>query len=185
MKKCVMGVVAAAVVAQIWGMISWMALPWHNMDFKQFKNEAAVADVIRAEIQGSGLYTLPNMDESIHGDEAKMAEWNERARRGPFAFMTVKADGIAPGMGLPITIGFLLNIAIALVLYWLLGKTTAQSIMEKTLFLAVCGALGSLYPHISNWNWWHFPLTYGIVGVVDLFITWALAGFVMVKISSK
>ncbi|MBL4889660.1 MAG: hypothetical protein JKX97_06535 [Candidatus Lindowbacteria bacterium] len=50
---------------------------------------------------------------------------------------------------------------------------------------AIGGSLGSVFPHISNWNWWHFPITYCLVGIIELFITWALAGFVMVKIMDK
>lgn len=183
MKKLILCALLAAIVAQLWGMISWMVLPWHMTDFKQFKNDALVAEVMRSELQGSGLYTLPNMDPTVHQNEAAMAEWNDKARKGPFAFISVRADGVEPGMALPMAIGFLLNFIIATILFWLVGKTSITCPKRRTVFIAVAGSVGALYPHISNWSWWAFPLTYCAVGVIDLFITWALAGFAMVALS--
>ena len=39
MKNMLLCIIVGAIVAQIWGTISWMVLPWHNLDFKQFKND--------------------------------------------------------------------------------------------------------------------------------------------------
>lgn len=185
MKKIIVCSLVGAVVAQIWGMASWMVLPWHNWDFREFKNESRVAEVIRSETQGSGLYTLPNMDMEAHKDEKAMAEWNAKARRGPFAFISVKADGIEPGMGVPMAVGFLLNILIAGILFWTLGQTKLKKTFDRVLFLGVVGSVGSIYPHLSNLNWWHFPASYCLVGVIDLFVTWSLAGFAMTKVMAK
>ncbi len=172
-------------MAQIWGMISWMVLPWHNLDFKQFSSDTAVSEVLKTELNGSGLYTLPNMDPTVYENEQALAEWNQKARKGPFAFMSVRAGGVDPGMGVPMAIGFFLNFAIAGILFWLVTNSSIVGPIGRTVFVAIAGSVGSLYPHISNWNWWHFPATYCIVGVVDLYVTWALAGFVMIKLADK
>ena len=63
MKNLIICSLVAALVAWVWGMISWMALPWHSLDFREFSNDASVTEVLRAEQQGSGLYLIPNMDE--------------------------------------------------------------------------------------------------------------------------
>ncbi len=185
MKKLIACTLAAAVVAQIWGMFSWMALSWHMTDFKQFSNDENVTTVLRAELQGSGLYTLPNMDMTVYEDEAALAAWNNRARQGPFAFISVRADGIDTGKTKPMIIGFLLNLATALILFWLLANCSINSTGGRTLFIAIAGSVGALSPHLSSWNWWHFPITYCVIGVIDLLIAWALAGFVMVKLSDR
>lgn len=182
MKKFILGTLAGAIIAQVWGVFSWMVLPWHNLDFRQFANESAVADVIRAEAKESGLYTLPNMDPSTHSDEAAMKAWNDRAQRGPFAFISLKAEGIEPGMGKAMGLGFVLNATMAAILFWMLTQTSIQSFLGQAFFLGVAGFVGAMYPHLSNWNWWHFPASYCIVGVVDLFVTWFLAGLAMAKI---
>lgn len=183
MKKLILCALAAAVVVQIWGTISWMILPWHELDFRQFSNDENIATVLRNELQGSGLYTIPNMDPSVHENEAAMTEWNNKARQGPFAFISVRAEGIAPGMGLPMSLGFLLNVIIGGLLLWLVRNTSITSLKGRTIFIAVAGTLGGLYVHFSNLIWWHFPFLYSLVGVVDMFITWGLAGFAIVKIS--
>jgi len=183
MKKLIWCAIVAAVVAQVWGMVSWMVLPWHMLDFKQFKDDTHVAEVLRAELQGSGLYTLPNMDPTIHENEAAMVKWKNKARKGPFAFLSVKADGVEPGMGLPMAIGFFLNLVMAGILFWLVSNNAITCPKGRTIFIAVAGSVGALYTHLSNWNWWHFPINYCVVGVIDVFVTWTLAGFAMVKLA--
>lgn len=185
MKKLILCSLLGAVIAQAWGFFSWAILPWHMLDFKQFKNGDNVAAVMKAEAQGSGLYTLPNMDDSVHSDEQAMAEWNAKASAGPFAFISLQADGVNPGMGPALAVGFLINIATAAVLFWLLMNSSLSTPVMRTLFIATAGSIGALYPHLSNWNWWHFPFSYCAVGVIDLFLTWALAGFAMVKLSDR
>ena len=185
MKKLILCVFAAALVAQGWGAFSWMKLSWHMLDSKQFISDTNVAQVLNTELQGSGLYTIPNMDPTMHGDDAKMAEWDEKARKGPFAFISVRADGIEPGMVKPMAIDFVLNLVLAGILFWLVGKTAITCPIGRTVFIATAATVGAIYVHLANWNWWHFPITYSVVGIVDLFITWALAGFVMVKLSDR
>ena len=183
MKKLVVCAFAAALVAQVWGMVSWMGLSWHMLDFKQFSNGDNVAEVLRTELQGSGLYTIPDMDPTSYENEEKMAEWDAKAAEGPFAFISVRADGIQPGMGKPMAIGFALNLLLASILFWLVSKSSITCPIGRTFFIATAATVGAIYVHVANWNWWHFPVAYTVVGIVDLFITWALAGFVMVKLN--
>ena len=131
------------------------------------------------------LLAARNMDKSIHEDEEKMKQWNNEARRGPFAFISIKAEGVDPGMGKAMGIGALINVFISFILFLLVKQTNLQSVMEKSLFIATCGAVGAIYPHLSNWKWWHFPAFYCFIGVMDLFITWGLAGLAMMKLSER
>lgn len=185
MKRWIVCSLAAAITAQIWGTISWMALPWHNMDFRQFTNEVAVTEAIRPELNGSGIYTLPNMDPKAHESEDGMKEWNAKAEKGPFAFISVRADGIESGMGFPMAVGFLVNWLIAIALFWLVRNSSITCPKGRTFFIAVAGSIGGLYPILSNWAWWRFPPIYSFVGAIDLFITWGLAGLVMVKLMDQ
>ena len=184
MKKFILCVLAGAIVAQIWGMISWMALPWHMLDFKQFSDDDRVIEVFQTELQGSGLYTLPNMDMAQYESEAAMAEWNEKVSRGPFAFISVRADGIKPGMGIPMLIGFILNAVITAILFCLLRHCSISSTKGRIAFVATAGTVGALYPHIAHWNWWKFPLGYTMVGIIDLLITWTLVAIAIVLLSN-
>jgi hypothetical protein len=188
MKKIIACGLVGALVAQIWGTISWVALPWHMGDFKEFTNPEPVAASIVAQAPESGLYTLPNMDPTVHEDPEKMDAWNALLKKGPFAFMTIKVEGADPGMGKAMAYGFGFNILISILILWVFSKSvyfTSGSMLASASFMGIVGMLGSIYPHMSNWNWWHFPISYCLVGVVDLFITWFLAGLAIKKLSSK
>ncbi|OUR95823.1 hypothetical protein A9Q84_15090 [Halobacteriovorax marinus] len=185
MKKFLATVIVGAVVAQIWGMLSWMVLPWHNVDMKKFNNAEAVSQAIKSEQVGSGIYMIPNWDPKVHEDENLMKEWDRKAAAGPFVFMSVRAQGITPGMGPMMGIGFLLNIIIAAILFWLVNQTKIESCKKRAFFISIAGGVGGLYPIISNWNWWYFPAVYTVSGAADLFITWLLAGFAMVFMMNK
>jgi hypothetical protein len=185
MKKILISILVAAIVAQIWGMFSWMVLPWHNLDMKQFKNGDAVANVIKSEQVESGIYMVPNWDLKIHEDNNLMQQWNQKASQGPFVFMNVRSNGITPGMGPMMMIGFLLNLLMAGILFWLLSKTTISGLVNKAVFISIAGGVGGLYPIISNWNWWHFPAMYTVSAFIDLFLTWFLAGLAMAYIMQK
>ena len=166
-------------------MVSWIALPWHFSDFQQFKNDTVVSEAIRSQSQDSGLYMVPNFDPKSHEDESKMEEFHAAMQTGPYAFMIVKPEGVSPSMGSMMAIGFLLNFITAFLLMWLVSSCSITNLTGRTIFVAVAGTVGALYPHVSNWNWWFFPAFYCAVGVIDLLITWSLAGYVMVKVSDK
>ena len=185
MKKFIVCVFVAALVAQAWSTFSWMKLSWHMMDARQFSNDAAVAEVLNNELNGSGFYSIPNMDPDVHDSEEKMADWNAKAAEGPFAFISVRADGVEPGMGKPMAIGFVLNLVVAAMLFWLVSQSSITCPIGRTVFIATAATVGALYVHIANWNWWHFPTIYSVAGFVDMFVTWALAGFVMVKVGDS
>ena len=184
-KKSVITVVVGAIVAFAWSTISWMALGWHMTDFKQFKNDTMVMDVIREQAQGSGFYMLPNMDPSIHEDKEREKEWFEKAQRGPYAFISARVDGVSCSMARSMTVGLLINLLTAIIFYGLLRQTKLKKDKEKVLFVAFAAVAGSLIPYLGNWAWWHFPLLSMAINVVDTFVMWGLAGLAMVKISKK
>ena len=184
-KKSVITVIVGTIVAFVWTNISWMGLGWHMNDFKTFKSDIAVMDVIREQAQGSGLYTLPNMDPTIHKTEGGTEKWSAMARKGPFAFISTKVDGIPPGITKLMVIGFFINMLVAAILYGLLCQTKLEKDKQKVLFLAVAAVAGSLIPYLVNWYWWQFPFSAMAINVVDTFITWGIAGTAMVQISKR
>ncbi len=185
MMRFLVSILLGAVVAQIWGTISWMVLPWHNVDMRPFENGETVRKVIKSQEAESGIYMIPNWDPKIHKDTDLMKEWQTKTSEGPFVFMSVRANGANPNMGPMMAIGFLLNIIIAAILFGLVSKTNIETKINRAIFISIAGGVGGLFPIISHWNWWHFPAMYTISGAADLFITWLLAGFVMVLIMDK
>ena len=67
MKKIILSALTGAVVAFIWGMLSWMALPWHHNNFSGLSNEAVVGETIKVNAPKEGIYFLPYMaDHALH-----------------------------------------------------------------------------------------------------------------------
>ena len=185
MKSKFLPILSGAIVAQIWATLSWMCLPWHSMDYRSFKDPEAVIQSVAENLDGDGIYMLPNFDEAAHTDEALMKKWWEDAEKGPFAFISARPNGVNPSMGRSMAMGFLMNVIMAFVLFWLVGKTSMTCFWGRSGFIALAAGIGGMYPYLSNYFWWHFPAVYGFAGAADLFLTWALAGMAMMKVKDK
>ena len=58
--KLLLASLLAAIVSFVWGYVSWMQLGWHDAGTRDFKDEAAVAEVIKDKAtKGRGIYMLP------------------------------------------------------------------------------------------------------------------------------
>lgn len=185
MKKIILPALVGAVVAFIWGMLSWMALPWHHNNFSGLTDEASVATVVKSNAPKEGIYFLPYMAPTDHGNAEKEAVWTEKATTGPFSFMVVVPNGITHKMGQMMLTQFLLVFIVAFLLTWLLSHTTVTCNKKKALLTAAAALTGALIAHGSHWNWWHFPTTYTVINIADMGIQWFLAGFAMAKVSGK
>ena len=185
MKKLVLCALAGALVAHIWGIVSWTALPWHFSHFKEFGNDRVVADALTTEVGEAGIYLVPNFGPEVHKEGPAMELFHTLMEEGPYAYMVVLPDGIVPNMPIMMLKGFLLNLLFAFTLYWLLSQTKITEDKNKILFIAVAGTLGALHPLLSYSNWWFFPIGTALIGIADYTIMWTLAGVTMVKLNNK
>ncbi|MDA0772013.1 MAG: hypothetical protein O3C63_03625 [Cyanobacteria bacterium] len=153
-----------------WGMISWMALPWHSMTIKSFKNEQAVQLSLLQNIDSKepAIYSLPSME-------------NHEAT-GPFAFIALNPMGLkmSPVMMLK---GLATQILIAFLITWLLMQTTGLNYWGKVRFVTVIGLVTAIVASVPNMNWWGFGLDYSLVMLVDQVIAWFLGGSVVAKLT--
>ena len=172
-------------VAQVWGIVSWAALPWHFSHFKEFGNDRVVADAITTEAPEAGLYLVPNFGPDVHKDGPEMELFHTLMEEGPYAYMVVRPEGVKPNMPVMMLRGFLLNLLFAVTLYLLLWQTKLSRDRDKIIFIAVAGTLGSLHPLISYSTWWFFPFGAAVIGIADYFIMWTLTGAAMVKLNNK
>ena len=63
--------VLGGLVVFLWGAVSWMSLPLHQMTVQGFDDEAQVSRVIASHAPGIGVYVLPNMHKV---DERQLSE---------------------------------------------------------------------------------------------------------------
>jgi hypothetical protein len=45
MKRYIIGVFLGAAVAFAWSTVSWVVLPWHNLDIRSFRNSTVVESI--------------------------------------------------------------------------------------------------------------------------------------------
>ena len=189
MKKVILGGVLGGLVVFIWGMISWMVLPWHRGNFEQFQNGSAVQAVLVASAPKAGIYLLPGMHEkgeSISSDQEKalMKQAHEQMEKGPFAFVAMRPNGVGP-MGMLMIRSLIIQIVGAFLLTWLLLMAKIESYLERIGFFSILAVTAGVICFLPEWNWWGFPARYTLVGIADLVIGWSLAGIVIARLTSK
>ena len=179
MKVLIKGALIGGLVAFIWMNISWMVLPWHQMTISTLPNDAPIAESLKNNVTESGLYILPWTAD--HTKEA-MVEINQKMEKGPYAYMVLHPNGLKINMIKMMLFGLLFNIVIAFMLTFLLMKTKGLSYIQKVGFVKMAAIAGALVIVVPNLIWWHFPLAYTLVTIVDTAFTWGFAGLAIGKI---
>lgn len=180
MQKYLSAALLGAIIVMIWGFISWVVLPWHSWGTKSFTQEGqAVTQAIKSEALEPGVYFLPNMPKDLHKNPESEKQWQEKAKEGPFAFISVKPRGTIWDMKVMLFVQFVIQFIAALIVAWLLSLTYITSTIKNALYVALAVSAGAFIANLSNWNWWGFPLEMSIVNFIDVFLGWFIAGLVM------
>ncbi len=187
MLKCA---VLGGLVVFLWGFVSWMVLPWHQMTMKKFQDERDVADAIQENTLESGVYMLPNCFSYDKGmskgdmEKAKM-ETKEMMQKGPIVYAIVKKEGMAPSMMGQFITGLIVNIVAAFFVTWLLSMTKAMAYMKQVYFITGVAFTAGLMISLPGWVWMGIPASCTLVSMLDLLISWFLAGLVIAKMAKK
>ena len=174
MKKIIIPSLLAAIVVFIWMFISWALLPWHNMDMKTI-NDPALMEQMKSSLTEPGIYMHP-------GESDDMDATLQKYKAGPLIhFMVYNPQGAEWDMAMPMLSSFFINFISAFIAAALLMMTLAQNpgFFRRTVFVMMLGLFAGFVGPFVEWNWWKFPFGYTIVGVIDLCITWFLAGLVL------
>ena len=172
MKKTLPLSLVAGAVLFVWGFISWAVLPWHESVAYKFSDEAAVAQVLKANAPEQGVYYLPFAEEDHKPGEAA-------------AFVNVLPQGFDMNMGKLMGIGLLTQIISAFLVLLLLRQTRGLSYMGKVMFVALVGLTIGFVSHAPYWNWFGFSTSYVMVIILDTVIGWTLTGLVIARFSEE
>lgn len=144
MLRTVLAILASTVIMFLWGMISWGFAGWHQP--ADFKDPAAVAEVLRANTDGHGIYAYPSwkMNKEATPEEAK-AEMEERVQQwkdGPFIYATVR-----PGtredysMFAPLFNQFIVVLLGSATLVFLIQKSKHNAFLDRLSIAVLSGVL--------------------------------------------
>lgn len=170
MKKSALAVMLGGLVLFLWGFVSWAVLPWHENVAHKFSDEAAVAQVLKANALEPGVYYLPFAEEDHKPGETA-------------AFVNVLPQGFDMNMGKLMGIGLLTQVIAAFLVVVLLRRTRGLSYLGKAMFIALVGLIIGFVSHAPYWNWFGFSTPYVIVIILDTVIGWTLAGLVIARFS--
>lgn len=183
--------ILGGIIVFIWGMASWMILPWHQVTLKAFTNEQRVASVIRENAPTPGVYIMPNFwaaknqDEMTNEAKIRAETGRDRMASGPVMFASIRPTGVNPSMSGTFFLGLIFQIIAAWIITWMLMQTKGLNFWGKVRYVTLFGLFAGIVSLLPAWNWWGFSVSYVVVGMMDLIIGWFLGGIVIAKVLAK
>lgn len=183
MVRVLVSTVVAAVILFFWGFLAWSVLPMHKTSGGAFEDEAAVAEVLNANAQVSGVYMLPYPPDE-GADEAAKDAWEEAHKAGPRALVAVNLSGSDPMAPTVFLIGLATNIVTGLVLSVLLvwARNIPGGYLARVVLIVGIGFVVGLEADLKYWNWLYVPWDWSIMNVLDHVIGFGAAGLAMAAI---
>ena len=188
--KLILGALLGALISFGWGFVSWMQLGWHESGMYGFRDEAAVAEVIKANAtQGHGIYLLPQMPEVLSfaaPDEQKKTKetYNAAKAGGPYMYAIVRPGRAEQDMMKNMLFSLARSFIAALLLAGLLQQTV-MTYMARVAFCAAAGVFASVVCDAQLWIWFEAPDREMWVNLADHFIEWLLVGLVLGLFAGK
>ncbi len=188
MKRIAIAGVAGGIVVFIWSFVSWMFIPWHQME--QLPGESAIAEAMRKAEVPSGAYFLPYVDQkaltAMTPEDRKAAEdaWEEAHRRGPVALIMYESEGSSPMPIMGFITGIILDVVIAAIAAFLLSMAAPAipSFVGRVLFIVLLGFYTAVGSNLMDWNWMNYPLGFSLQLAGDSIVTSLLLGLVLAVI---
>ena len=173
--RIILATLLGAILAFIWGFVSWSFLGWHTP--KNFKNNTEVARVIQENSDGHAMYAI-----SPHTDDGQPDA--DSIKNGPFVYATVRPGKInSRDMWQPMALNFAINLFLALLIAVIMTKRShyRSKVLVGTAFGLFAGITASLPLAI----WMELPPGETTARLCDPVIAWTLASLAMGLIVKK
>ena len=148
----------------IWSFIAHDLLPLGEMGMREFKDEAAVLDALKTNLgDARGLYHFPghrpgpNATRQEKSDAMKRAM--EKAASGPSGLLIYHPSREFT-FGKLLGIEFATELLEAILVIFLLTKTSIKSFAGRVGFVFLAGILAAITTNVPYWNWYGFPSRY-------------------------
>ena len=173
-RRLLAGAIAGGLVAFAWGAVSWMVLPWHRTTLRSFTNELFVAKTVLQNAPQPGVYLL------------LPSRWEDSARerqgvpKGLMFFGAVRRE--SPKMFFYYLRGLGVEMLGALLISWFLLTLPLLDYWARVRVALFMGLGAGFLARLSDWNWWGFSTRFTLFSMLDLVITWTLAGLVIARL---
>ena len=166
----------------VWGAVSWMALPFHNMTMHGLPNGAPIAEAVKAAVTEPGVYMYPSdMEPGDRDDKAAAERWMAQYRAGPvITQMVVLPKGADPMPVMGFVRYFVYSAVAAALVAWMLQLAIGSlpTTLGRIGFVTAVGAVTAFVGPLTEGSWWHHPAGYALVNAADCVVGWALVGAV-------
>lgn len=165
-KYLLYGTLAAGITLFVWQTVSNVAIPWHTATITPFKDNAGAVKAIQGIAPTNGVYYAEQGALVVQSFTPDLAD---------------KSKAMGPNMAKQIVI----DLAAALVLCVVVAQVGVRRKRDAAMLLALVGFAMVLIKELSDWNWYGFAAGYELVNIIDLTISFALAGVVIAWIYKK
>lgn len=182
MKRIAVASVIGGIVLFAWGMVSWMVIPWHQL--QKLGGEQDVRDALRGTGAARGVYVVPGLDHGVELTPEAEAAWESAHEQGPLAMIVFDPQGGAP---MPVSMmisGLVIDIIVALAAAVLLSLAAPAlpKLVSRVLFVVLLGVFSTVGTDLPNWNWMHYPLRFTVEMALDRIAASVLLGIVLAVI---
>lgn len=167
-RKVIISGMIAGIIVFVWGMLSWMVLPWHTATVHDFGNEMVVSKAISAATLESGVYSIPSMKDQ------------DKDYDGPIVFVSVKKEKVLK-MPWCMIGGLVIQMLAGIFLAWILSLSKIEGFKERLHIICKVVFFAVIVCVIPDWYWWGFSTGYSLVMIADLLIGWGIAGIFLAK----
>lgn len=182
MKKALFkGTILGAVIVYLWMMITWVALPWHCATMQKFTDEKVLKEAFIANTTEDGIYVLPNICNSAYMRE----EGHASLKNGPMVFVAIKRNGFNVDSPAPYIWSFVIYLIGSFLITALLLFSKIEGYWNRVFFITAVGLTVGLLGALPNWNWWGFSGSFVALQIIDLVISWFLAGLAISAVAKR
>jgi hypothetical protein len=184
MIKLITGALLTAAAVFAWEAVSWTALGWHENGYREFRDDTAVAEVIKANVtSGKGIYMLPSRVEASKLATAaeKKAHEEKQAKSledGPYMYAIIRPGKGEISMGTNMTLSFIRTLVCSFLVAALLSQV-ALFYPARIAFVAAAGLFAGLTADMPMWIWFEQPGRDTVVNIADHLIAWIIGGAVL------
>ena len=184
MNKVLLGGLAGGIILYVWSLFAWIFIPpLHGPSLHEIPNEEAVIAMLKPELSSKAVYAFPH-NPGMSADQAAKNAWTEKMKRGPGGMIIYDPAGTDPMMAGSMVIGLILDLCSALIVAWLLARSTAvsSSYMSRVAFCGMFAIFATFFNYLTMWNWMGFPGDFTTGLIIDALLAWILAGLAIAAI---
>jgi hypothetical protein len=173
--RTLIATVVGAIILFTFQAASWMALPIHKDSMKYTPKQDSITAMLSKNLKEDGMYFMPNLPpDAPKADHEKLMKSCEGK---PYAMINY-VSSYKIDMGMPMVIGFIINLISVFLVAMLLLKLSASfpGFGSKLMFVLLYGIIIALQAPLLNWNWMHYPMHYISGEIIDAVLGWLLVG---------